>query len=404
MILWLVDFLQGAFDFKIPAVFYYYSTRMVLAALTALLVSIFFGSRFIGMLYRLKVGQPIRTADYGLISQLHANKKDTPTMGGLLILSSMLLCMLLWMDWGHVFTWILLLTTLVLGAVGGVDDYLKMRRKHHSGLSGRMKLLVQLALAAAVAAYLYFPVVTETVAQVTGLQPPVVREAVLGKNLEPQQRAISLQDYAGRLYAPFLKGSLLEFKGALLPLGVFFILFVVVGSSNAVNLTDGLDGLAAGCLLMVASCLALFAFVSNHSEIARYLNILYVEGAGEIGIYLCAFAGACLGFLWYNGYPAQVFMGDIGSLTLGGVLGVSTVLLKRELLLALIGGIFVVETLSVIIQVGSYRYRNKRRVFLCTPLHHHFEYLGWPEAKVVVRFWIIGLILALLGIASLKFQ
>ncbi len=404
MILWLCDFLHQVFGFKLPTVFCYYSTRMMLAALTALMVSILLGSRFIGLLYRLKAGQPIRTADYGKISELHAKKQDTPTMGGLLILFSMLVCMLLWMDWGHVFTWILLLTTLVLGAVGGVDDYLKMKRRHHRGVSGKMKLLVQTGLAVVIAGYLYFPAVTQTVAEMTGLQPPVVREMVVSKGGEGHQQSLSLNDYASRLYAPFLKGSLMEFTGYLLPLGLLFILFVVVGSSNAVNLTDGLDGLAAGCLLMVASCLALFAFLSNHSELARYLNILYVEGAGEIGIYLCAFAGACLGFLWYNGYPAQVFMGDVGSLALGGILGVSTVLLKRELLLALIGGIFVVETLSVIIQIGSYRYRNKQRVFLCTPLHHHFEFLGWPEAKIVVRFWIVGLILALIGVASLKFQ
>lgn len=404
MILWFCELLQDLFELKVPAVFCYYSTRMMLAALTALLVSICFGSRFITMLHQLKMGQPIRTADYGRISELHAKKRDTPTMGGLLILFSMLVCMLFWMDWGHVFTWILLLTTLILGLVGGIDDYLKMSRKHHRGLSGRLKLLVQVGMALLIASYLYFPMATETIAEITGLQPPVVRETVVSKGSERHQQEISLQDYASRLYAPFLKGSLLEFTGYLVPLGLLFVLLVVVGSSNAVNLTDGLDGLAAGCLLMVASCLALFAFVSNHSEIARYLNILYIEGAGEIGIYLCAFAGACLGFLWYNGYPAQVFMGDVGSLALGGILGVSTVLLKRELLLAVIGGIFVIETLSVIIQVGSYRYRNKQRVFLCTPLHHHFEYLGWPETKIVVRFWIIGLILALIGIASLKFQ
>ncbi len=403
MILWLCGFLHEMLGIKMPMVFCYYSTRMMLAALTALLVSIFFGTRFIALLTRLKVGQPIRTADHGLISELHAPKKNTPTMGGLLILVSMLVCMLLWMDWGHVFTWILFLTTVVLGLVGGLDDYLKMRRKHHRGLSGRVKLIVQVGLAALIAGYLYFPSLTDTLAQVTGLQPPVVRETVV-KNAETSQKTISLQEYASRLYAPFIKGSLVEFTGYLLPVGLLFVLLVVVGASNAVNLTDGLDGLAAGCLVMVASCLAIFAFVSNHSEVARYLNILYIEGAGEIGIYLSAFAGACLGFLWYNGYPAQVFMGDTGSLALGGILGVSTVLLKRELLLALIGGIFVIETLSVMIQVGSYRYRNRRRVFLCAPLHHHFEYMGWPETKVVMRFWIIGLILALIGLASLKFQ
>lgn len=184
----------------------------------------------------------------------------------------------------------------------------------------------------------------------------------------------------------------------------FFFFFVITGSSNAVNLTDGLDGLAAGSLIMVAGSLGIVAFVSNHQDLARYLNILYIEGSGEIAIYLCAMIGACLGFLWYNGYPAQVFMGDTGSLTLGGIIGVSAVLLKREFLLGIVGGIFVAEALSVILQVASYRFRNKKRIFLIAPLHHHFEYKGWPETKVVIRFWIVGLIFAIIGIASLRFQ
>ena len=193
-------------------------------------------------------------------------------------------------------------------------------------------------------------------------------------------------------------------RGGEIALGFLFLLLVVVGSSNGVNLTDGLDGLAVGCVMMVAMVLALFAFLSNHLEISQYLHILYIEGSGEIAVYLAALAGACLGFLWYNGFPAQIFMGDTGSLALGGILGVSAALLRRELLLALAGGIFVMEALSVILQVGSYKLRNKKRIFLCAPLHHHFEYKGWPETKVVLRFWIIGLILALIGVASLKFQ
>jgi phospho-N-acetylmuramoyl-pentapeptide-transferase len=179
---------------------------------------------------------------------------------------------------------------------------------------------------------------------------------------------------------------------------------VITGSSNAVNLTDGLDGLAAGCLVMVSLVLALFAFLSNHFDLARYLNILYIEGSGEIAVYMFVMAGACLGFLWYNGYPAQVFMGDTGSLALGGILGVSAVLLRREMILAIAGVIFVAEAMSVILQVLSYRYRNKKRIFLCAPLHHHFEYKGWPETKVVIRFWIIGLLFAIISVASLKLQ
>jgi phospho-N-acetylmuramoyl-pentapeptide-transferase len=236
----------------------------------------------------------------------------------------------------------------------------------------------------------------------------VIKEHSLVKNSSDaehsRENSLSLREYVSRIYLPFIKEPVLILSGASLLLIAFFIFFVITGSSNAVNLTDGLDGLAAGCLIMVAGVLSLFAFVSNHFDIARYLNILYIEGSGEIAIYLFAMIGACLGFLWYNGHPAQVFMGDTGSLTLGGILGVSAVLLKREFLLGVVGGIFVAEAVSVIVQVLSYRLRQKKRVFLCAPLHHHFEYKGWPETKVVVRFWIIGLLLAIIGVASLKFQ
>ena len=236
-----------------------------------------------------------------------------------------------------------------------------------------------------------------------------MQELPISKNGEPSinssfSHLISLKEYASRLYIPFFKESLVTASGWGVIFMAFFFFIVITGSSNAVNLTDGLDGLAAGCLIMVAGALAVVAFVSNHLEIARYLNILYVEGSGEIAIYLSALIGACLGFLWYNGYPAQVFMGDTGSLTLGGIIGVSAVLLKREFLLGIVGAIFVAEALSVILQVASYRLRNKKRIFLCAPLHHHFEYKGWPETKVVIRFWIVGLLFAIIGIASLKFQ
>jgi phospho-N-acetylmuramoyl-pentapeptide-transferase len=214
-------------------------------------------------------------------------------------------------------------------------------------------------------------------------------------------KTLTTQEYARLLYIPFFKDPVLVFPTIL---SFFFILFVITGSSNAVNLTDGLDGLAAGCLVMCSMVLALFAFLSNHIELARYLNILYIVGSGEIAVYLFTLAGAALGFLWYNGYPAQVFMGDTGSLALGGILGVSAVLLRREVILAIAGAIFVAEALSVILQVLSYRYRNKKRIFLCAPLHHHFEYKGWPETKVVVRFWIISLLFAIISVASLKLQ
>lgn len=400
MILLLIELLKAVLGMKIPAVFSYYSTRMILASLTSLIISIFCGPRFITKLYELKIGQPVRMEDCPLLGELHQKKKDTPTMGGILILFAMLVSMFLWMDLTHIFTLILFITTVVLGALGGYDDYLKLRFKNTKGLSGKKKLIIQAGLSALLGCYLFIPFVSQTVSVGKWFNPPTVKEEVK----KHEVKTLTLQEYASRVYVPFMKEPLFHFSGLFTVLAIIFIICVVTGSSNAVNLTDGLDGLAAGCLIMVAASLAFIAFMSNHFDIARYLNILYIEGSGEIAIYLTAFVGACLGFLWYNGHPAQLFMGDTGSLSLGGIIGVAAVLLKRELLLAVVGGVFVAEAMSVILQVGSYKLRNKKRIFLIAPLHHHFEYKGWAETKVVIRFWIVSLLLALIGIASLKFQ
>jgi phospho-N-acetylmuramoyl-pentapeptide-transferase len=234
-------------------------------------------------------------------------------------------------------------------------------------------------------------------------EPPSAKEQI--QKVKPLVATqLSTSEYMTQYYVPFYKDPVVQVGGGLAVIGIIVTILVIIGSSNAVNLTDGLDGLAAGCVVLVAGVLALVAFFSNNIEMSRYLNILYIDGSGEIAVFLSATIGACLGFLWYNGHPAQVFMGDTGSLALGGILGVAAVLLRREVLLALVGGIFVAEALSVILQVGSYRLRDKKRIFLCAPLHHHFEYKGWPETKVVLRFWIIGLLLAVIGAISLKIQ
>lgn len=396
MIFDLIQLFRDTFGIKIPLVFEYVSTRMLLAAITSLMISVFLGPYFIRKLYELKIGQSIRTEDCPLLGELHSKKKDTPTMGGILILFSMVVSMVLWMDLRHVFTLILFVTTIVLGFLGGRDDYLKLKYKNPKGLSGKKKLIIQLALSGLLAAYLFIPSVNQSLHLGDWFTPPVIKEQ--------NEQMLTLNQYASRIYVPFFKDPIFVVSGALVVVSAALMIFSVTGASNAVNLTDGLDGLAAGCLIMVGTCLALIGFVSNNVDLARYLNILYIEGSGEIAVYLSAFVGACIGFLWYNGHPAQVFMGDTGSLALGGILGVSAVLLRRELLLGLAGGVFVAEALSVILQVGSYKLRNKKRVFLCAPLHHHFEYQGWHETKVVVRFWIIALLLSILGIASLKFQ
>lgn len=395
MMLLFLQFLVSTFHVKIPAVFWYVSTRMVLAAITTLFLTIFMGPRFIRKLYALKTGQSIRVEDCPKLAELHQKKKETPTMGGILILVSMVIALFLWMDLRSSFTLILLVATVWLGMIGGMDDYLKMKHKNSKGLKARKKFAFQILFAIFFGLYLLWPAFTELFHHGSWFAPPISKE---------NESVFSTVSTYGRYYLPFLKGPFFVLSGVSLFIAFFITLFVVTGTSNAVNLTDGLDGLAAGCILLVGGVLALFAFLSNHAQTARYLNILYIEGSGEIAIYLCALCGACLGFLWYNGYPAEVFMGDIGSLALGGVLGTSAILLRREFLLALIGGVFVMETVSVILQVLSYRYRNKKRIFRCTPLHHHFEFKGWPEQKVVARFWIIGLILALFGIASIKFQ
>lgn len=348
------------------------SHRLCFAALTAFLLTLFMGPKFIKKLYELKMGQSIRKEECEPLYELHKKKKETPTMGGILILFSLLMASLVWMDLKSPFIWILLGTTFILGAVGGYDDYLKIKYKNARGLSGKKKLLVQLLLAASVALYMIWP-------------------------------SSPMHHVAGSYFLPFVAHPLLILSGGALAVAFLFTLFVIVGSSNAVNLTDGLDGLAAGCMILASLVFALVAFLSGSRELASNFHLLYIEGASEMAVFLAALVGASLGFVWFNGYPAQLFMGDIGSLTMGGILGVSAVLLRKEGLLALVGAIFVAEALSVILQVGSYKLCNKKRIFLCAPLHHHFEYKGIPETKVVIRFWIVAFLLAALGTASVVF-
>jgi phospho-N-acetylmuramoyl-pentapeptide-transferase len=406
MLLLLLNFLQ-TLGYKIPNVFFYSSTRMMLGAMSALIITIFVGPYFIKKLYELKIGQPIRSlSECPILFNLHKDKKNTPTMGGILILFSMLICLFLFMDLKDSFTLILLFSTLFLGFVGGLDDYFKLRSKSSKGLKARYKFLSQILLGAIIAVYLLVPFATKSIFTKDVFKPPMAKEQIDMTKRFSKMKYLTTKEYISKIYVPFVKKSIFSFQDFFLGNFLFFILivFIIVGSSNAVNLTDGLDGLASGCLIMVATVFAIFAFLSNNFDMSRYLNILYIENSGEIAVYLISMAGALLGFLWYNGHPAQVFMGDTGSLALGGILGVSSILIKREFLLALVGGIFVIEALSVILQILSYRYRNKKRIFLCAPLHHHFQYKGWDETKIVLRFWIVGLLLAIIGLSSLKFQ
>lgn len=342
-------------------VFQYITFRSVGAALTALIISLIFTPWVIKRLQAFNIGQHIR--DDG--PKTHLSKEGTPTMGGLVILVAMIVSTLAWARLNNRFIIIIILSSIWLGLIGFVDDYLKLIKRNPKGLAANYKLLGQIILALAVACYLYiFPV---NPAYATKVNMPLIKMLNLGL-----------------WYLPF-------------------VVLVIVGASNAVNLTDGLDGLAVGNLIFAASCYAALTYVTGNFKFASYLRIIFVPGSGELTIFLSAMIGACLGFLWYNAHPAEIFMGDTGSLFLGGALGIVAVCIKHEILLGIIGGIFVIEALSVIMQVGSFKLRG-RRIFKMAPLHHHFELKGWSESKVVVRFWIIGIILALLAFSTLKLR
>ncbi|NIM19599.1 MAG: phospho-N-acetylmuramoyl-pentapeptide-transferase [Candidatus Latescibacteria bacterium] len=344
-------------------VFRYITFRAAYAMVTALIISFLLGPVLIRFLERRGVYQPIREEG----PKTHQGKFGTPTMGGLLLLSAIVIPSLLWCNLKNPYVLITLATTLWMGLIGFLDDYLHAVKKRPKGLVGRYKLIGQITFGLALGCFLYFRPLLEGAGALTSI--------------------------------PFFKGLFINF-------GMFYIVLVMLvltATSNSVNLTDGIDGLAVGLGAFCFFAFAGLAYLSGHKIFSNYLNILYLEGSGELSIYCMAAVGASLGFLWFNSHPAQVFMGDTGSLSLGGALGVIAVLLKRELLLLVIGGIFVAEALSVILQVGSFRFR-KKRIFRMSPLHHHFELCGWAESKVVVRFWIIAALLALLSLSTLKLQ
>ncbi len=347
-------------EYSVLYVFRYITFRTIYATITALLIAFMFGPWLIAALQRLQIGQSIRKVG----PESHFVKEGTPTMGGALILLAIILPTLLWADLSNRYIWVTLLVTSGYGAIGFFDDYLKVIRKNSDGISARQKMFWQIVVATAAALLLYSGTGFET-----HLSVPFF------KNLNPD-------------------------------LGVFYIPFavvVMVGASNAVNLTDGLDGLAIGPTIVAAVTFLLLAYLAGNARLASYLQITGVPGAGELSVLCGAMIGAGLGFLWFNSYPAQVFMGDVGSLSLGGALGIIAVITKNEFLLVIIGGIFVIEALSVIVQVTSFRYCG-RRVFRMAPIHHHFELKGWPEPKIIVRFWIISIILALIALSTLKLR
>ncbi|HSB51272.1 MAG TPA: phospho-N-acetylmuramoyl-pentapeptide-transferase [Dissulfurispiraceae bacterium] len=343
-------------------VFRYITFRTSLAVFTSLAVTFLVAPRLIRWLKKISMTQQIRDDGPGT----HQTKAGTPTMGGIIILIAVVASMLVWGNFTNVYITVVMVALVGFGTIGFIDDYLKVSRRNHKGLKGRYKFGAQMALSLVIAVFLY---------------------------ANPED------PYATVLSIPF-------FKKWLVDLGIFYVPFsilVIVGSSNAVNLTDGIDGLAIGLVAIAALANSALVYLSGHAQFARYLQVIYLPGIGELTVFCGALLGAALGFLWFNAYPAEVFMGDVGSLGLGGALGTLAVITKHEIVLVVVGGIFVIETISVVLQVCSYRLTGNR-IFRMAPIHHHFELKGWPEPKVIVRFWIVGIVLALLSLATLKLR
>ena len=373
-------------DIRGFAVFNYITLRAVMASLTALAIGLLFGPMLIRKLAELKIGQAVR--DDG--PQTHLNKSGTPTMGGALILVAIGAATLLWSDLSNRFVWIVLIVTMGFGAVGWVDDWRKVVHQNPKGLSARSKFFWQSVIASIAAVCLAFSVSAPDNSKILDLLTAWVQSG-FSMDLPPK----------AALIVPF-------FKSVSYPLGVFGFMalsyLVIVGSSNAVNLTDGLDGLAIMPTVLVGAALGIFAYVAGHAGISKYLLLPYIPGAGELAIFCGALAGAGLGFLWFNTYPAEVFMGDVGALALGAALGTVAVIVRQEIVLFIMGGVFVAETLSVVIQVLYFKWSGGKRIFRMAPLHHHYELGGWKETQVVVRFWIITIMLVLAGLSSLKIR
>jgi len=402
MLYYLFKYLEEHFDLMGAGVFQYISFRAGAAVVLSLLITITFGKKLIGFLQKKQIGETIR--DLGLQGQME--KKGTPTMGGIIIISAIVIPTLLFAKLDNIYVILLLVTTLGLGAIGFLDDYIKVFKKDKEGLSGKFKIIGQIGVGLIVGLTLYF------------------HEAVVVREFDDVNAEISVVDSVGYkdvkstiTTVPFMKDNEFDYDN-IIPFFsddytwmfyVLIVIFIVTSVSNAANITDGLDGLAAGTSAIMGMTIAILAYVSGRVDFSEYLNIMYIPNLGELVIFCTAFVGACLGFLWYNAYPAQVFMGDTGSLSLGGIIAVLAIAIRKELLIPILCGIFVIENLSVIIQVGYFKYTKKkygegRRVFKMSPLHHHYQKLDMPESKIVARFWIIGILLAVMTLATLKLR
>ena len=391
------------------------SFRAAMAIITSLLISMVFGKRIIRMLLKQQIGESVR--DLGLEGQ--KEKEGTPTMGGLIILASILIPTLLFANLNNIYVIVMLLSTVMLGTIGFIDDYIKVFKKNKQGLAGRFKVIGQIAVGVMVGSILYFHPDVQVHEEVA--QNAVIENSTDVSHLHRSEdnaegtRWVKTKDMTTTI--PFVKGNEFNYNwligdtnksyGWLLFIPI--VVFLVVAISNGANMTDGLDGLATGTSAIIGIALAIFAYVSGHIEFADYLNVMYIPYSSELVIFISAFMGACIGFLWYNSYPAQVFMGDTGSLALGGIIAVFAIVIRKELLIPVLCGVFIIENLSVVLQVGWFKYTKKkygegRRIFKMAPLHHHFQKLGMHESKIVSRFWIVGVLLAVITIVTLKLR
>ncbi|MFT6872493.1 MAG: phospho-N-acetylmuramoyl-pentapeptide-transferase [Roseivirga sp.] len=402
MLYYLFDYLDREFDLIGAGVFQYISFRAGMATLFSLLITIVFGKKLIEILQKKQVGESIR--DLGLAGQME--KKGTPTMGGLIIIAAIVVPTLLFARLENIYVILLLVTTIALGAIGFIDDYIKVFKKNKAGLAGKFKVVGQVLVGLVVGSVLYF---SDTV---------VVREFDEAENVQTEETVRTYTDSKSTTTTiPFVKGNELDYsklnptesEWITAAIYILIVIFFVTAISNGANITDGIDGLAAGTSAIIGLALAILAYISGNAIFSDYLNVMFIPDSGELVIFCTAFVGACVGFLWYNSYPAQVFMGDTGSLSLGGVIAVLALVLRKELLIPVLCGIFVIENVSVIMQVSYFKYTRKkygegRRIFKMSPLHHHYQKMEIPEAKIATRFWIVGILLAIIALATLKLR
>jgi phospho-N-acetylmuramoyl-pentapeptide-transferase len=420
MLYYLFNYLQSHYKIPGAGLFNFISFRAAMAFLTSITISLVFGKRIIAFLQRKQIGEEIR--NLGLEGQIQ--KQGTPTMGGLIIVGAIIIPALLWAKIGTVYIWLILVSTAWLGMIGFLDDYIKVFKKNKSGLAGRFKLLGQVGIGLIVGFTLYFngDVVQQQYFTKNEVTPQMIAEKHLIKLNKPnqEQQYVTPEFKSTKTTIPFFKSNEFDYAEILSFLGgdykkyawliyIPFVIFIIAAVSNGANITDGIDGLASGVSAIIAATLAVFAYVSGNSVFSDYLNIMYIPNLGELVIFSMTLMGACVGFLWYNAFPAQVFMGDTGSLTLGGVIAVMALMIRKELLIPVLCGIFLIELLSVMIQVTYFKYTKKkygegRRIFKMSPLHHHYQKLGYHEAKITSRFWITSVFLAILTIITLKIR